>query len=93
MMTPSVKAAMKTVQNDGSSSKEIDNAVSTLLGEGLCPDCAAQGETSRLRKWQAGNYYENAGRECPNCEAFHVCGIQPEYADAMDCHSDADPGL
>ena len=67
-----------------------------LLAAGICPDCATDREptTSHLGPWQPGNYWEHAGRECPNCEEFFPCGEQPEFESAAtEYRGDADPGL
>lgn len=67
-------------------------AAIAATGSVLCPDCLADGHRVRLRPWQPGNYYEHAGRECPNCESFFRCGEQPEY-EPDPWMGDADPGL
>jgi hypothetical protein len=65
----------------------------TLIEAGVCPTCASEtGKIVKLGKWQAGNYYEHAGRECPECEEFFVCGEQPEY-EPDGWSGDAAPGL
>lgn len=68
-------------------------AEQVIIAAGLCPNCACDGERTRLGPWQEGNAHEYAGRECPECEEFAVCGEQKEYAWCEDGPSDADPGL
>lgn len=69
--------------------KEVET---TLVRLGICPDCAAEGYRSRLRKWIPGDFYSYAGRECFECENFFPCGDQPSY-ERCESPSDADPGL
>jgi hypothetical protein len=71
-------------------------AEKVIIAAGLCPHCACASEPirSRLEEWQPGNYWQNAGRECPNCGEFIVCGEQPEFENqATEWRGDADPGL
>jgi hypothetical protein len=76
--------------------KEWKEANVVLADAGICPSCYINdGVVSRLMEWQPGSADEYAGRECPVCEEFAVCGEQEmEYGPVgYDEHSDADPGL
>lgn len=74
-----------------------DKLEKEIVNAGLCPSCATADEdkpfVSHLGKWEAGNAENYAGKECPNCNEFWRCGIDPEYDISPDCFSDADPGL
>jgi hypothetical protein len=72
--------------------KQIREAEKVIVRAGLCPSCACDGAKNKLGEWQEGDVYNNAGRECLQCEDFHVCGPQPEY-ELADGPSDADSGL
>jgi len=70
-------------------------AEAVLIKAGYCPSCASDSEEplrSKLGKWEPGDYWNYAGRACPNCEEFFVCGEQPEY-EPDPWMGDADPGL
>ncbi len=67
-------------------------AESACIAAGICFSCWADGRRVKLGRWQAGNQEEYAGRECPECETFYRCGVQPEY-EADEWMGDADPGL
>jgi len=72
--------------------KEAENA---CMNAGICWSCwANEGRRVKLSRWNPGNIWAHAGRECPECGEFTVCGEQPEYGDAGDeWRGDADPGL
>lgn len=89
-----LKQAFVVATSDVYDEAKWKEARKVILKAGLCPSCACDGEKAKLGRWQPGNYWENAGRECYVCEEFIVCGEQPEYGDAADeWRGDADPGL
>jgi len=75
--------------------REWKQAEAAIVAAGFCPSCATDRRKVKLLPWQPGNRELYAGRECPECEQFCVCGPQPEYADEFTepAFSDADPGL
>jgi hypothetical protein len=74
--------------------KKYDDASNEVVSRGICPNCLANEEPikSHLLPWEPGNYWNKAGRTCPNCEQFFECGEQPEY-EPDPWMGDADPGL
>ncbi len=75
-------------------SRDWKAARKVLVAAGLCPNCACDGHRVRLGKWQPGDYHHNAGKRCPDCEEFVVCGVQTEFESAAtEWRGDADPGL
>lgn len=74
--------------------EEYERHAKVLVSAGICPSCASAEEpmVSHLGDWQPGDYWNHAGRSCPNCEEFYICGEQPEY-EPDPWMGDADPGL
>ena len=87
-----VKETAHPIRFTPEEAKEWSEAEAALIAAGYCPYCACNDLHVKLLDWQDGNYWEHAGRECPDCEQFVICGEQPEY-----CHDgwrgDYDPGL
>lgn len=79
-----------------------EDAETVIIKAGYCPYCACDGEQSKLGQWEAGTHETYAGRECPYCEQFVICGSQDNGymradepdTDAMGmCFSDAVSGF
>jgi hypothetical protein len=87
-----LEEAIAVMESDEKDFKVIRQATSVIIAAGLCPSCACSGLRNKLGEFQEGDLYEHAGRECPTCGEFSICGPQPEFAE-FDTHSDADPGL
>jgi hypothetical protein len=68
------------------------HAERVIVQAGICPSCIQAGHRSRLNRWEPGNNWEHAGRICPDCEEFFICGEQPEY-EPDPWAGDADHGL
>lgn len=90
--TMTLRAAIAYVQGEAYDHETWREAERVIVAAGLCPSCIQDGHRQRLNKWEPGNYWEHAGRQCPDCEEFFVCGEQPEY-EPDPWQGDADPGL
>jgi len=92
METMSVKQAIAYAKGEAYDRKTWDAVEKTLVGVGICPSCIQDNHVARLLPWQPGDYWNYAGKACPDCEAFWRCGDQPEYEPDY-WMGDAAPGL
>ena len=88
-----LKEAIKFARSDDMNRETWHRARHVIIDADLCPGCIQDNHRAKLLPWEAGDYYNHAGRRCPDCEDFFVCGPQPEYDTSPDCFSDADSGL
>lgn len=90
--TLTLRQAIAYVKGPNYERSAYREAERVIVRAGLCPSCIQDNHRARLNRWEPGNYWNNAGRACPDCEEFFVCGEQPEY-EPDPWQGDADPGL
>lgn len=90
--TMTLREAMKYAKGSDYDRATWQEAERVIVRAGYCPSCIQDGHLQRLNPWEPGNYWNQAGRACPDCEEFFACGEQPEY-EPDPWQGDADPGL